>query len=118
MLNIDKVQRVYLAVGNTDLRKSIDGLSAIVCCVFKLDTCADAIFVFCNRKMDKIKILHWDNGFWLYYYRLEKGVFKWPKDENQNETLNINMEEFKWILKGYEARVRNKLSIKKGRKYY
>ena len=56
MLNIS-MDKVYLAVGTTDLRKSIDGLSIIVLESFKLDPFSKNLFVFCNRKRDKIKIL-------------------------------------------------------------
>lgn len=58
MLNIDKVETVYLACGYTDLRKSIDGLVMIVQNQFKLNPFEKALFVFCNRQMDKLKILH------------------------------------------------------------
>ena len=58
--------RVYLACGSTDMRKSIDGLAAMVSFGFKLDVFGDSLFVFCNRGRDKLKILYWDtNGFWL-----------------------------------------------------
>ncbi|MEL5865244.1 IS66 family insertion sequence element accessory protein TnpB [Clostridium cochlearium] len=55
MLNIDKVEKVYLACGYTDLRKSIDGLVMIVQNQFKLDPFDKALFVFCNKKMDKFR---------------------------------------------------------------
>ncbi|AQS11368.1 IS66 Orf2 like protein [Clostridium saccharobutylicum] len=67
MLNIDKVGKVYLACSCTDLRKSIDGLVMIVQNQFKLDPFEKALFVFCNKQMDKLKILHFDEGYWLYY---------------------------------------------------
>ena len=72
MLNIDKVDTVYLACGVMDLRRSIDGLAVVVQTELKLDTFEKALFVFCNKKMNKLEILHFHNGFWLYYYRLEK----------------------------------------------
>ena len=73
MLNLSG-KRVYLACGDTDMRKSINGLAAIVESSFKLDPFDGALFVFCNRKRDRVKILEWDSdGFWLYFKRLEKG---------------------------------------------
>lgn len=113
MLNVNKVKHVYLAVGITDLRKSIDGLGAIVSTNFKLDIYDDAMFVFCNRKKDKIKILHWDNGFWIYYYRIEQGSLKWPNSDD--DILDISLKELSWVLKGYEVRTKNKLRIQRGR---
>ena len=69
--------KVYLVVGVTDMRKSIDGLSLIVAETLEMDPFSEAWFIFCNRNRDKLKILFWDtNGFWLYYRRLEKGTFK------------------------------------------
>jgi hypothetical protein len=66
MLMDTGARRVYLACGCTDLRKSIDGLAALVSEAFALDPFAPCLFVFCNRQRDKIKILEWDhNGFWL-----------------------------------------------------
>ena len=60
--------RVFLATGATDMRKSIDGLAVIVSECLALSPLSSSLFVFCNRKKDKIKILHWDGtGFWLYY---------------------------------------------------
>jgi len=67
MLDIDKVSTVYLACGVTDLRKSIEGLISEVETQLKLDPFEKALFVFCNRQMNRIKILHFDEGFWLYY---------------------------------------------------
>lgn len=100
MLNISSVEKVYLACGNTDLRKSIDGLAVIVKEEFELDPFSTCLFVFCNRARDKIKILQWQhNGFWLYYRRLEKGKFKaWPSD-NSNP-MRITYRELRWLLDG------------------
>lgn len=106
MLNIDKVNTVYLACGITDLRKSIDGLVIIVQSELKLDPFEKALFVFCNKQMNKLKIIHFDEGFWLYYYRLEKSRFKWPM--TKEEALKVNIEELRWLLKGYEVRTVSK----------
>jgi transposase len=91
---------VYLAMGATDLRKSIDGLAILVTESFNLDPFSRSLFVFCNRKRDKIKILEWDvNGFWLHYKRLEKGTFKWP-NALDSKTIAITDREFRWLLDG------------------
>jgi transposase len=66
------LDRVYLTCGSTDLRKSIDGLVALIQERFLLDPFSPCLFVFCNRQRDKLKILHWEhNGFWLYNRRLD-----------------------------------------------
>ncbi len=94
---------VYLACSPTDMRKSIDGLALLVQYTYKLVPFSSALFVFCNRKRDKLKILHWQhNGFWLYYRRLEKGRFKWPK--GHEGTYPISMREFRWLLDGLEMK--------------
>lgn len=103
MINLDKVKNVYLSAEFTDMRKSVDGLSIIVQTAFKLDLFEPSLFVFCNKDKNKIKILHFDNGFWLYYRRLEKGKFKWPKDGN--DLYNITFEELKWFINGHELRL-------------
>ena len=106
MLNIDKVETVYIACGPTDLRKSIDGLVMIVKNQLQLNPFDKALFVFCNKQMDKLKILHFDEGFWLYYHRLEGNRFKWPA--TQEEAVSVNIEELRWLLKGYEVRTKSK----------
>jgi transposase len=76
MLNLEN-KRVFLACGKTDMRKSINGLTAIVEGTFNLDPFTGALFVFCNRNRDRIKLLEWDgDGFWLHFKRLEKGYVK------------------------------------------
>jgi transposase len=100
MINDESVERVYLACGSTDLRKSIDGLAVIVQVGFELDPFTPCLFVFCNRKRDKLKILQWDhNGFWLHYRRLERGKFEWPTDD-ENTPLKISRRQLRWLLDG------------------
>ncbi|NUU60037.1 IS66 family insertion sequence element accessory protein TnpB [Paenibacillus agri] len=62
MLSFPSASPVYLACGATDIRKSIDGLVAIVQEQFELNPFSSALFVFCNRRRDKFKILHWDHA--------------------------------------------------------
>lgn len=80
MLSAEGSAAVYLCCGSTDMRKSIDGLAAIVTYCFDLDPMNQALYVFCNKERNKLKILVWDhNGFWLYYRRLERDRFRWPQ---------------------------------------
>jgi len=92
---------IYLVTGNTDMRKSINGLSLIVSDVLDMDPLNRAWFIFCNRQRDKLKILFWDtNGFWLYYRRLEKGRFKWPRVTDETEAITISQHQLNWLLSG------------------
>lgn len=100
MLSGAGVEKVYLACGSTDLRRSIDGLAALVSQAFGLDPFMPALFVFCNRRRDKLKILQWDhNGFWLYYRRLEQGVFQWPQAAKP-AAVSISRRQLRWLLDG------------------
>jgi len=81
-----------------DMRKSIDGLAAIVEMEMELSPFDPALFVFCNRKRDKVKLLFWErNGFVLWYKRLEKQRFKWPK-----ALTELGMEQLSWLLDGID----------------
>ena len=94
--------------GSTDMRKSIDGLAAIVEGSFKLDPFADLLFVFCNRTRNRLKILEWDgNGFWLYFKRLEKGRFRWP-DSTGSATMALTSEELAVMLNGSKVELKLK----------
>lgn len=100
MLNSQEGASVYLACGATDLRKSIDGLAALVTYSFELDLFSNSLFVFCNKGRDKLKILYWDhNGFWLYYRRLERGRFRWP-EHSDSQTRAITRRQLGWLLDG------------------
>jgi len=103
-------KRVFLACGHTDMRKSINGLSAIVDESFKLDPYSGALFVFCNKERDRIKILRWDrDGYGLYFKRLEKGHFRWPAP-GEDATMTLTGEELSYLLGGtsVELKLRRK----------
>jgi transposase len=91
--------RVYLALGHTDMRKSINGLSILVETQLQMDPFSGHLFVFCNRRCQIIKILYWDrNGFALWQKRLEKHRFSWPQSEEQ--LLSIDARQLGWLLEG------------------
>lgn len=101
MLLSSQRMKVYLALGNTDMRKSINGLSVLVEANMDLDPFSGHLFVFCNRRRNILKILYWDrNGFCLWHKRLEKHRFRWP--ESEREVLKIGHRELMWLIEGLE----------------
>ncbi len=83
-------------------RKSINGLMVVVEDEMKLSPFNHALFVFCNRGRDKIKALYWDEtGFCLWYKRLEKDKFKWPRKSNK-KTFTLSETEWSWLLSGLD----------------
>ena len=105
MLKLDG-KRVYLACGGTDMRKSINGLMALVEQDFKLDPFCEVLFAFCNKKRDRIKILQWDgDGFWLHFKRLEKGHFRWP-NEGETATMALTSEDLAILLGGAKVELK------------
>mgnify|MGYP000912402496 FL=1 len=105
-------QKVYLAVGATDLRKAVDDLAAIVQLDFELDPFGPCLFAFCNRRKDRVKTLEWsERGFWLYYFRLEKGRLPWPDESEDKDPLDITRQDLRWLLEGISLRPVNQRSI-------
>lgn len=101
---------VYLCCGHTDMRKQINGLMTLVKESFFLDPFSEALFVFCNRGRDMIKILEWDgDGFWLYFKRLERGRFRWPA-KGETDTMLLNSRELSFLIEG--AKLEKKLKRK------
>ncbi len=93
--------KVYIAVGYTDMRKSINGLSLLVADNFNTDIFSGHLFAFCNRRRDIIKILFWDtNGFCIWHKRLESDRFHWP--ESEVEVINISSKKMSWLLAGLD----------------
>ena len=98
-------QKVYLAVGATHLRKSVDGLAAIVQLNFELDPFEPCLFAFCNRQRNRVKILEWsERGFWLHYFRLENGRLPWPQESEEVNALDLTWQDLRWLLEGIPLR--------------
>jgi len=107
MMNISG-RRVFLACGQTDMRKNINGLAAIVESSFELDPFDGALFVFCNRKRNRVKVLVWDeDGFWLCFKRLEKGHFRWPVI-GEEATMTLTSDELAILLSGTRVELKIK----------
>src|SRR3989337_2551309 len=96
--------RVYLAMGHTDMRKAINGLSVLVESSRALDPFSGSLFVFTNRRKNILKILYWDrNGFCLWQKRLEKHRFRWPQ-VSSDTVVEIEGRELSWLLEGLDPR--------------
>lgn len=97
----------------TDMRKNINGLSILVNEQLDRNPTASGIFVFWNKKLDKIKLLYWHvNGFCLLYKRLEKQRFKIP--QIMPKVLTVSTKELQWLLDGLDF---SNLSAYKNLKY-
>ncbi|MGC6176912.1 IS66 family insertion sequence element accessory protein TnpB [Lacrimispora sp. 38-1] len=95
------VAGVYIITGRTDMRRSIDGLMAIIRDTYEMYPYANALFLICGRKKNTVKALHFDkDGFVLYLKRLYTGRFQWPKDKDASEVRPLTRQEFRWLMEG------------------
>ncbi len=87
-----------------DFRKSHDGLVAIIRDDLAEDVFSGGIFVFLNKRRDRVKLIEWDNnGLWMHYKRLEKGTFKWAWRSSQNK-LTMTRAELSMLLEGIDLK--------------
>ena len=99
MLSIPPNTTIYWHTGPTDMRKGIDGLSGIVRGEFDGDPLDGSLYLFVNRRRDRMKILHWDGGgFWIYYRVLEQGTFEIRASDDRR--LVIDATELAMLLGG------------------
>jgi len=98
----NNISAVYLCRDIVDFRKGINGLSVLVEGSMNLDPFSEQLFIFCNRKRDKLRILYWErNGFCLWQKHLEKEKFKWPRKVD-NEVITLTGQQLNWLLDGYD----------------
>ena len=103
MLRLEDFSAIYLYREFVDFRKSINGLSEIVENEMALSPFSPLLFVFCNKRRDKLKILYWDHsGFALWYKRLEKEKFPWPKKIYEKDVVELDEQNFRLFLKGID----------------
>ena len=103
MMRPDNDVEVFVCREVVDMRKAINGLSILVEEVLELDPFANKLFVFCNRNRDKVKILYWERtGFVLWYKRLEKHRFPWPRREGGEQMVALTGEQLNWLLDGID----------------
>jgi transposase len=113
MMHLPASVRVYLCASACDMRKSFDGLHSLVTQSMELDAFAGHLFVFANRRRDRIKILYWDrDGFAVWAKRLEEGTYAMPFGESAEKRREITAAELGALLSGID------LSQAKRRKRY
>jgi transposase len=99
MLSVPPTVSIFLYTRAADLRKGFDGLAGIVRQEFDADPLDGSLFLFVNRRRDRIKILHFDGtGFWLYYKRLEAGTFEVVASEENH--VEIDATQLAMLLGG------------------
>jgi len=97
LVDYTNVRHIYLVCGYTDMRKSIDGLAALITDQYNLNLFDDCAFLFCGRRRDRYKVLYWDgDGFLLLYKRLEIGRIQWPR--TYQEAKKISHQQLRWLL--------------------
>jgi transposase len=113
MMHLPASVRVYLCTTPCDMRRSFDGLHAMVTGVMQLDAFAGHLFVFSNLRRDRVKILYWDrDGFAVWSKRLEEGTYAMPFDDGEDQRHEITAQELAAMLSGID------LSTAKRRKRY
>jgi transposase len=104
MLSLPLPVRVFLCCQPTDMRKSFDGLSSLTELVLKQDALSGHVFIFINRRRDRVKLLYWTgDGFAIWYKRLEKGTFQLPRPVSEETcSLEITASDLSLILDGID----------------
>ena len=104
MIALPSSVRIYLAAGAVDLRKSIDGLGAIVM-AHDHDLYSGHLYVFVSRRGDRLKILTWSaGGFLLLYKRLERGRFRLPEIRDDQTEVELDATQLAMLLDGIDIR--------------
>lgn len=97
------IDKIYLHREPIDFRKSINGLAILVEQALGLNPFEQTLYLFSNRRRDKIKILYWDrNGFCLWYKRLEAERFAWPSNKLAEPSLLLTPRQLEWLLEGID----------------
>lgn len=113
MLSFSTDCRYYLFGQPTDMRKSFDGLSGLIAHHTDFDIRAGDVFIFINKRRNRIKLLKWDvTGFALYYKRLEVGCFEYPLMSADSATHNLVWSDLVLLLEGIEMK-----GIKRRKRY-
>jgi transposase len=105
MIHLPASVRVYLCLSPCDMRRSFDGLHALVRDHLQLDALAGHLYLFANKRKDRVKILYWDrDGFAVWAKRLEEGNYEIPKalDTSDSPRYEMTVEELGALLSGID----------------
>ncbi|MFQ5637797.1 MAG: IS66 family insertion sequence element accessory protein TnpB [bacterium] len=103
MLPLVTPRRFYLYRPATDMRKSFDGLCGLIRQAMARDPLSGDVYVFLNRRRDRIKLLVWERGgFWIFYKRLEAGSFQLPPDSHHADTIALPYAELLMLIEGID----------------
>jgi transposase len=103
MIGLPAGTRIWIVCGVTDMRKGFDGLCAVVQLNLHEDPFSGQLFVFRGRRGDRVKVLWWDgHGLCLYYKRIERGRFVWPRA--QDGTVYVSQAQLSMLLEGIDWR--------------
>ncbi len=105
--------RIFVFSEATDMRKSFNGLSGLVSEHFDVELLSGHLFLFCNRRRDRIKLLYWDkDGLAIWYKQLEAGSYQLPKVDSQSNTIEIDHTQLSLLLSGIDL-----TSVKQRKRY-
>lgn len=105
MISVPSHVRVYVCTMATDMRKSFDGLHALVLQVFKSDPVDGHLFLFRNRRGDRVKLLWWDrDGLVIFYKRLESGTYQLPEASGDAQGVQIDATDLALLLTGVDLK--------------
>lgn len=108
MLSLPSGLKIYVASQALDMRKSFDGMACFVTKELQQDVYKGSLYVFCNKRGDKLKIFYWDrNGYCCWYKRLERGVFRLPRVNDK--VFKVSVSELNLLLEGIELTDRQRL---------
>jgi transposase len=114
MLSLPPTVRIYLATQPADLRKSFDGLAALVRDGLRRDPLSGDLFVFRNKAADRIKLLLWEeDGYAIWYKRLEAGRFRFPAVAADETRVEVRPAELVMLLAGVDL-----ASVRRGKRYH
>ncbi len=114
MLSLPLPVRIFLCTTHADLRKSFDGLAQMVREFLRADPLSGHLFVFRNKRGDRIKLLYWDtDGLAIWYKRLEQGSFRFPAVKDDGEGVEIRAADLTMLLDGVDLE-----SVKRQKRYH